>query len=44
MDMLVGQAVAMGSSYKTNWFLPGLHRKRGRIRVFVRELGYVEEG
>ena len=43
-DMLVGQSVAVRTSYSIRCFLPGRRGKEGRIRVFVRELGYGEEG
>lgn len=44
MDMLLGQSVVVGTSYNISWFLPGVRKKVGRIRVFVGVLGYAEEG
>jgi len=44
MDMLVGQSVTVAASYNISCFLPGLRGKEGRIRVFVRDLGYMEVG
>lgn len=38
MDVLVGQSVAAGTSYKISCFFPGLCGKEGRIKVFVRKL------